>query len=56
MTDLMQEGGQHAENLEYDEQRNACLRANGFIVLRFWNNDVTQNTVGVLEIIRGHCL
>ena len=50
------DGGQHAENLEYDKQRNACLRANGFIVLRFWNNDVIQNTEGVLEVIRGHCL
>ncbi|MEI6260317.1 MAG: DUF559 domain-containing protein [Deltaproteobacteria bacterium] len=50
------DGGQHAKNLEYDEQRNACLRANGFIVLRFWNNNVIQNTEGVLEVIRGHCL
>ena len=50
------DGGQHAENLEYDEQRTACLRANGFIVLRFWNNDVIQNTEGVLEVIRLYCL
>ena len=50
------DGGQHAENVEYDEQRNACLRANGFIVLRFWNNDVIQNTEGVLHVIRQHCL
>jgi len=50
------DGGQHAENLEYDEQRNACLRANGFIVLRFWNNDVIHNTEGVLEVIRLQCL
>jgi very-short-patch-repair endonuclease len=49
------DGGQHAENLEYDEQRTACLRANGFIVLRFWNNDVIQNTEGVLEVIRLQC-
>lgn len=50
------DGGQHAENLEYDKQRNACLHANGFIVLRFWNNEVIKNTEGVLEVIRLHCL
>ena len=49
------DGGQRAENLEYDEQRNSCLRANGFIVLRFWNNDVIRNMEGVLEIIRRKC-
>jgi very-short-patch-repair endonuclease len=50
------DGGQHADNSEYDEQRSSCLRANGFTVLRFWNNDVIENIEGVLEVIRGHCL
>ncbi len=50
------DGGQHVENVEYDDQRDACLRANGFIVLRFWNNDVIKNTEGVLEVIRQQCL
>jgi len=50
------DGGQHAENKEYDEQRDACLHANGFRVLRFWNNDVIQNIEGVLEVIRLQCL
>jgi len=50
------DGGQHADNLEYDEQRSACLRANGFIVVRFWNNDVIENIEGTLEIIRQYCL
>lgn len=49
------DGGQHAENMDYDEQRDACLRANGFAVLRFWNNDVIKNSQGVLEVIRLHC-
>ena len=50
------DGGQHAENVEYDKQRDACLRSNGFVVLRFWNNDVIKNSEGVLEVIRLHCL
>jgi very-short-patch-repair endonuclease len=50
------DGGQHAENIEYDEQRNACLRANVFVVLRFWNNHVIENIEGVLEVIRQRCL
>jgi very-short-patch-repair endonuclease len=49
------DGSQHAENAEYDEQRSACLRANGFIVLRFWNNEVIENIDGVLEVIRQSC-
>jgi very-short-patch-repair endonuclease len=50
------DGGQHAESSEYDEQRSACMRANGFTVVRFWNNDVLENIEGVLEIIRQQCL
>ena len=50
------DGGQHAENMKYDEQRSACLRANGFSVLRFWNSDVIENTESVLEVIRQQCL
>ena len=50
------DGGQHAENEEYDVQRDACLRANGFVVLRFWNNDVIENIEGVLEVVREWCL
>ncbi|MFH1026486.1 MAG: DUF559 domain-containing protein, partial [Pseudomonadota bacterium] len=50
------DGGQHAENPEYDEQRDACLRRNGFEVLRFWNNEVFENIEGVLEVIRQRCL
>lgn len=50
------DGGQHADNFEYDEQRSDCLRANGFVVLRFWNNEVIENIDGVLEVIRQHCL
>ena len=44
------DGGQHAEN-PHDAARDAYLRAEGFRVLRFWNDDVLKNTQGVLEVI-----
>ena len=46
------DGGQHAEHVGYDQQRDAWLRSEGYTVLRFWNNDVMQNLDGVLEQIR----
>jgi very-short-patch-repair endonuclease len=44
------DGGQHAENAS-DVMRDAWLAARGYRVLRFWNNDVLGNMVGVLEKI-----
>jgi very-short-patch-repair endonuclease len=44
------DGGQHAENSS-DARRDAFLASEGWRVLRFWNNDVTQNRDGVLESI-----
>ncbi len=46
------DGGQHADQANYDQQRDAWLRAQGYTVLRFWNNEVLQETEGVLEQIR----
>ena len=46
------DGGQHADNTGYDQRRDAWLTANGYRVLRFWNNEVMQNLPGVLERIR----
>ena len=46
------DGGQHAEQLIYDQQRDAWLRVQGYTVLRFWNNEVMQQLEGVLEKIR----
>ena len=43
------DGGQHATRDE--TSRTAVLQAMGYLVLRFWNNDVLQNTEGVLEEI-----
>ena len=45
------DGGQHAEQVAYDQQRDAWLRSQGYTVLRFWNNDVMQQLEGVLEQI-----
>lgn len=46
------DGGQHAEQLEYDQHRDVWLRSQGYTVLRFWNNEVMQQLEGVLEQIR----
>ena len=46
------DGGQHAEQVTYDQTRDAWLRSQGYTVLRFWNNDVMQQLEGVLEQIR----
>ena len=45
------DGGQHAEGTA-DAERTRTIEASGFTVLRFWNNDVTENLPGVLEEIR----
>ncbi|MFO0390086.1 MAG: DNA repair protein RecO [Alphaproteobacteria bacterium] len=45
------DGGQHAEQQEYDDKRTAFLESKGYKVLRFWNNDVLGNIDGVLETI-----
>jgi len=45
------DGGQHSDADEYEEKRTRCLEANGFRILRFWNNEVMQNLEGVLERI-----
>ena len=45
------DGGQHAEEPDYDAERDTWLRHQGFTVLRFWNNDVLKNIDGVMELI-----
>ena len=45
------DGGQHGEQLIYDEARTRKLREQGYRVLRFWNNDALTNTEGVFEAI-----
>jgi very-short-patch-repair endonuclease len=47
------DGGQHSA--EFDRQRTAYLNSLGWEVLRFWNNDILQNTDGVLTFILAAC-
>ncbi len=42
------DGAQHNEMQIQDNQRTAWLEAQGWKVLRFWNNEVLQNIEGVL--------
>ncbi len=44
------DGGQHNDELtmKKDKQRRKWLEAEGFQVLRFWNNDVLENIEGVI--------
>jgi very-short-patch-repair endonuclease len=44
------DGGQHSGSTS-DERRTRYLEANGYRVLRFWNNDVGENISGVLSMI-----
>jgi very-short-patch-repair endonuclease len=46
------DGGQHTVRTAADTERTKLLEANGYRVLRFWNNDVFSNIDGVLEEIQ----
>jgi very-short-patch-repair endonuclease len=50
------DGGQHAANKVLDKDRDQYIESEGYRVLRFWNNEVLQNTEGVLERIRQEIL
>jgi len=43
------DGGQHLEQLAYDQRRTEVLQALGFRVLRYWNDEVLQQMPAVLE-------
>ncbi|MBZ9764110.1 endonuclease domain-containing protein [Mesorhizobium sp. CA8] len=44
------DGSQHAESCR-DQERDAELKARGFRVLRFWNDDVLKDMNGVCDTI-----
>jgi very-short-patch-repair endonuclease len=46
------DGGQHAIQSAPDAERTRILTANGYRVLRYWNNDVLANIDGVLQDIQ----
>ncbi len=45
------DGGQHAVQTSRDAERTQALSSMGYLVLRFWNNDVLVNIEGVLSEI-----
>jgi very-short-patch-repair endonuclease len=45
------DGGQHQDQVVYDERRTEYLQLQGWQILRFWNNDVVSNLDGVLSNI-----
>jgi very-short-patch-repair endonuclease len=46
------DGSQHLEQDEYDAEHTAFFESKGYRVIRFWNNDVTNNLESVLTVIR----
>ncbi len=48
------DGGQHNQNddIEYDKKRTIYLNSLGYKVIRFWNNDIDKNIVGVYEELK----
>lgn len=44
------DGSQHANATLYDSRRTATLEAEGWKIIRFWNNEVLSNTDGVVEV------
>ena len=49
------DGSSHEGRAEADARRDEVLRAEGYFVLRFSNDEITQNLLGVLETIVAHC-
>ena len=48
---IVEADGGHHNDAPRDERRDAWLRAQGFKVLRFWNNEIMNNLEGVLVSI-----
>ena len=41
----------HGEAQDYDARRTAFIQAQGYRIIRFWNNDVLENTDGVIAMV-----
>jgi very-short-patch-repair endonuclease len=48
------DGSQHADNAEYDAERERAFQSLGWSTLRFWNNEISENLDGVLVAIMQH--
>ena len=49
------DGSQHAEQLDYDARRTACLERQGLRVIRFWNSAVMTGCDDVCFAILDAC-
>ena len=45
------DGGQHSQQVAYDVERTAWLEAQGYRVLRFWNNQVLEEVEAVKTVV-----
>ena len=45
------DGSQHLDQQDYDTERTEFLKAKGYRVLRFWNNDILKNIEDVMATI-----
>ena len=45
------DGGHHSQQTQLDAERSTWLESGGYRVLRFWNNQVLQETEGVVQSI-----
>ena len=45
------DGGQHGQQRLYDARRDSWLRAEGFTVLRFWDDEVLKQVENVKQVI-----
>lgn len=45
------DGSQHSDRNGHDEKRASDMATQGFVTIRFWNDDITQNLEGVLHTI-----
>ena len=45
------DGGQHAEQSDYDARRSRWLEEQGFEVMRFWNHQVLTETEAVVQAV-----
>ena len=50
------DGGQHQTAVAHDAHRDARMGIAGYWVLRFWNNQVFEETASVLEVILNELL
>ena len=44
-------GGQHSQQTDYDSKRTVWLEAQGYRVLRFWNNQVLQEIEAMKAVV-----